>query len=91
MADNQTQVEKKDQKQGLFIFGRLKKKEIRNGRNGNPDRYFFIVDALGMEGVLTIQVNTTDFERYTVGQEFKSCLDFTVRREGWLTFMPVIA
>ncbi|MCL2790867.1 MAG: hypothetical protein FWD79_09525 [Desulfobulbus sp.] len=88
MAENGT--EKKEQKQGLYIFGRLKKKERRDGRNGNPDRFFFIVDALGMEGVLTIQVNPSDFDRYAIGQEFKSSLDFTVRREGWLTFKPVV-
>lgn len=89
MAENQTV--KSEQKQGLYIFGRLKKKEMRPGRNGNPDRYFFIVDALGMEGVLVVQISPTDFERYTVGQDFKSMLDFTVRREGWLTFTPVVA
>lgn len=88
MAENQ--IEKKEQKQGLYIFGRLKKKEKRDGRNGNPDRYFFIVDVLGMEGVLNIQVNPADFERYVVGQDFKSSVDFSVRREGWLTFFPVV-
>ena len=78
-----------DQKQGLVIRGRIKKKEFIEGKDGKPTRYFLIVDALGMEGVLKIQLPLATWNELQVGSEYTSFLDFTCRREGWLTFTPV--
>ena len=77
------------QKDGLLFHGRVKKKEIVEGKNGNPARYFLHCDALGVEPVLKIQVSTADYEKYQMGSPIRTFLDFSVRREGWLTFVPV--
>ncbi len=78
-----------DERQGLLVNGRIKKKEFKEGQNGNKDRFFIIVDALGMDGVMNIQLPRDTYDKLQVGQNFKSLLDFTVRREGWLTFSPL--
>ena len=76
-------------KDGHLFRGRVKKKEIVDGKNGSPTRYFLHCDALGVEPVLKVQVNSTDFEKYQMGSSIQTFLDYSVRREGWLTFSPV--
>ena len=76
------------QKDGLIFRGRVKKKEIVEGKNGSSTRYFLHCDALGVEPVLKVQVNSTDYEKYQEGSPIQTFMDFSVRREGWLTFTP---
>lgn len=77
-------------KDGLLFRGRVKKKEIVEGKNGQPTRYFLHCDALGVEPVLKVQVSSSDYEKYQTGSSIQTFLDFSVRREGWLTFSPVV-
>lgn len=82
-------AEEKEPKQGLMIRGRIKKKEFQEGKEGKETRYFLLVDALGMDGVLKIQLPLAVWTALEIGTTYQSFLDFTVRREGWLTFIPV--
>lgn len=78
-----------EEKQGLVVRGRIKKKEFQEGKDGKETRYFLLVDALGMDGVLKIKLPLAVWSEQVVGATYHAYLDFTCRREGWLEFQPL--
>lgn len=75
-----------ENKEGLFVSGKINSKNIYNGKNG--DYYTLDIAVLGCRSLIPVSVGPNDFTKAIEGEPFSKRLTLQINKYGTTFSLP---